>query len=291
MRASTAVAVALLVIASCTKKEPTGPGRIVALETDVAGLSGLTQDEHGALWAAGEDGEAVIRIDPKTFGVTRYEVTGGPDGTDLEGIAWVEATRFVLATETQEKGRLRDVVLDGRLSGNRFAVTPIGHVDYARWQLTAPDNHGIEGACHVDGALVFVTELVDQQDNRRWAPVALFDPNIQTWTAHRVALTSETGKLAAVDCRLKDGAIEALAVERHYRVSRLIRFQVPQGPESQRIEPTVAADLSTLVSPLPNFEGLAWLDDGSVLLVTDNKYKSGPKGPSRLFVIPSSAIR
>lgn len=282
---------ALLVIASCTKKDPKGPGRIVALDTDVAGLSGLTQDEHGALWAAGEDGDAVVRIDPKTFGVTRYQVTGGPDGTDLEGIAWVDGTRFVLATETQEKGRLRDVILDGRLDGGRFAVTPIGHVDYGRWQLTARDNHGLEGACHVDGALVFATELVQTRDGRRWAPVALFDPNIQTWTPHRVALTSDTGKLAAIDCRVKNGVIEALAVERHYGVSRLIRFEIPQGPESQRIEPTVATDLSKLVSPLPNFEGLAWLDDGAALLVTDNKYKRGPEGPSRLFLIPSSAIR
>jgi hypothetical protein len=291
VRVHTQVVLALLVIASCTKKDPKGPGRIVALDTDVAGLSGLTQDEHGALWAAGEDGDAVVRIDPKTFGVTRYQVTGGPPGTDLEGIAWVDGTRFVLATETQEKGRLRDVILDGRLDGGRFAVTPVGHVDYARWQLTAPDNHGLEGACHVDGALVFVTELVETRDDRRWAPVALFDPNIQTWTPHRVALTSDTGKLSAIDCRVKNGTIEALAVERHYGISRLIRFEIPQGPESQLIEPTVAADLSKLVSPLPNFEGVAWLDDGAALLVTDNKYKRGPEGPSRLFLIPSSAIR
>ena len=82
-----------------------------------------------------------------------------------------------------------------------------------------------------------------------------------------------------------------MAIERHYGVSRLIRFQIPQGPESQRIQPTVAADLSKLVSPLPNFEGVVWFDDGSVLLVTDNKYKRGPEGPSRLFMIPASAIR
>ena len=290
VRAHVAVAL-LLAVAACTKKEPRGPGRIVTLETNVAGLSGLTQDEHGAFWAAGEDGDAVVRIDPKTFGVTRYSVTGGPEATDLEGIAWVDGTRFVLATETQEQGRLRDVVLDGRLSGGEFAVAPIGHVDYARWRLSAPDNHGLEGVCHVDGALVFVTELVETQGDRRWAPVALFDPNIQTWTPHRVALTSDTGKLAAIDCKVRKGAIEALAVERHYGVSRLIRFKIPQGPEGQRIEPAVAADLSKLVSPLPNFEGLAWLEDGSVLLVTDNKYKRGAEGPSRLFLIPASAIR
>ena len=119
----------------------------------------------------------------------------------------------------------------------------------------------------------------------------MFDPNIQTWTAHRVALSSDTGKLAALDCRVVDGAIEALAVERHYGVSRLVRFRVPQGSEPQWIEPTVVADLSKLVSPLTNFEGLAWLDDGSAALVTDNQYRGVAREPSRVYFIPASAMR
>jgi hypothetical protein len=287
-----AVVVALLfACAGCTKKEPSGPGRIVTLDTDVAGLSGLTVDEHGAFWASGEDGDAVVRIDPETFGVTRYGVGGGASGTDLEAIAWVDGTWFVLGTETQEKGRLRDVILDGRLDAGRFAVLPIGNLDYARWQLTATDNRGIEGICHVDGLLVLATELVERQRGRRWAPVGMFDPKTQTWAAHRVGLTSKTGKLAAIDCRIVDGSVEVLAVERHYGVSRLLRFSVPQGPEGQWIEATVAADLSELVSPLPNFEGLAWMQDGSAVLITDNKHRRSPREPSRLYFIPASAIR
>jgi len=281
----------VLACAGCTKKEPRAPGRIVTLDTEVAGLSGLALDDHGAFWAPGEDGDAVIRIDPVTFGVTRYDVAGGRVGTELEAMAWVDGTRFMLGTETQEKGRLRDVVLDGRLDGARFAVTAIGHLDYAHWHLTAPDNHGIEGICHVDGVLVLATELAERQRGRRWAPVGMFDPKTQTWTAHRVALTSAAGKLAAIDCRIKGGSIEALAVERHYGVSRLLRFKIAQGPEGQWIEPSVAADLSELVSPLPNFEGLVWLQDGSAVLVTDNKYRGAPREPSRLYFIPASAIQ
>ncbi|MBW2587949.1 MAG: hypothetical protein JRD92_13540 [Deltaproteobacteria bacterium] len=264
MSVRAAVAVALLIAcAGCTKKEPRGPGRVVTLDTDVAGLSGLTLDEHGAFWAPGEDGDAVVRIDPETFGVTRYAVAGGSPNTDLEAMAWVDGTRFMLGTETQESGRLRDVVLDGRLDADRFAVTPVGHLDYARWHLAAPDNRGIEGICHVDGVLVLATELVERQRGRRWAPVGMFDPKTQTWTA----------------------------VERHYGVSRLLRFKIAQGPEGQWIEPTVAADLSESVSPLPNFEGLAWMKDGSAALVTDNKHRGGPREPSRLYFIPASAIR
>jgi len=281
----------LLACAGCTKKEPRGPGPIVTLDTDVVGLSGLTVDEHGAFWASGEDGGAVIRIDPATFGVTRYAVAGAPPEIELEAMAWADGTRFVLGTETQEKGRLRDVVLDGRLAGDQFVVAPVGDLHYARWHLTAPDNRGIEGICHVDGVLVLATELVERQRGRRWAPVAMFDPKTQTWTAHRVGLSSKTGKLAAMSCRVIRGSIVALAVERHFGVSRLLRFNIPQGPEGQWIEPTVAADLSELISPLPNFEGLAWMDDGSAVVVTDNKYRRGARDPSRLYFIPSSAIQ
>jgi len=290
MRAAVAVAL-LLACAGCTKKEPTGPGRIVTLDTDVRGLSGLTVDDHGAFWASGEDGDAVVRIDPETFGVTRYAVAGGLAGTDLEAMAWVDGMRFVLGTETQEKGRLRDAILDGRLDGERFAVASVGNLDYARWHLAAPDNRGIEGICHVDGVLVLATELAETQRGRRWAPLGMFDPKTQTWAAHRVGLTTKTGKLAAIDCRIVDGAVEALAVERHYGVSRLLRFSIPQGPEGQWIEPSVATDLSELISPLPNFEGLVWMKDGSAVVVTDNKHRRTPREPSRLYFIPASAIR
>ena len=292
MRARTALAVALLLsCAGCTKKEPRGPGRIVTLDTNVVGLSGLTSDEHGAFWAPGEEGGAVVRIDPVSFGVTRYTVAGGPPKTDLEAMAWVDGTRFVLGTETQEKGRLSDVILDGRLDGTGFTVHPAGQLDYARWHLAAPDNRGIEGICHVDGLLILATELVEKERGRRWAPVGMFDPNTQTWTAHQLGLTSKTGKLAAIDCRVTAGSIEALAVERHYGVSRLLRFKIARGPEAQWIEPTIAADLSELVSPLPNFEGLAWMEDGSAVLLNDNKYRGVSREPSRLYFIPASAIQ
>jgi hypothetical protein len=287
-----AVAVALLLAcAGCTQKEPQGPGRIVTLESKVPGLSGLTVADHSALWAPGEDGESVLRIDPQTFGVTRYPVVGTPPGTDLEAIAWLDGAQFLLGTETQEKGRLSDTILDGRLDAGRFVVVPVGKLDYARWQLTAPDNHGIEGICHVDGLFVLATELVEQKRTGRWAPVGMFDPKTQSWTAHRVRLTSETGKLAALSCRLVGESIVALAVERHYGASRLLRFQIPRGSEGQWIEPTIAADLSKLVSPLPNFEGLVWMDDGSAVVLTDNQHRSATGQPSRLYMIPASAIQ
>jgi hypothetical protein len=281
----------LLLCAGCTKKEPRGPGRIVTLDTDVVGLSGLTVDEHEAFWAPGEEGEAVIRIDATHFGVTRYPVVGVPSGTDLEAMAWIEGTRFVLGTETQEKGRFRDVILEGRLHGARFEVAPVGDLEYTRWNLTAPDNRGIEGICQSDGVLALATELVEPEGGHRWAPVGIYDRNTQIWTAHRVRLTSKTGKIAAMSCKVIDRSIIAIAVERHFGVSRLLRFEIPKGPEAQWIEPTLIADLSELFSPLPNFEGLAWLKDGSVVVVEDNRYRGAARNPSRLYFIPASAMK
>jgi hypothetical protein len=286
------MAVALLLLGGCSKKQqPRGPGRIVTLDTDVVGLSGLSRDEHGAYWAPGEGGDAVLRIDPDTFGITRYAVVGAPEGTDLEALTWIDGTRFVLGTETRDKGRTRDVILDGRLDGDQFRVSPIGHLEYTRWQLTARDNHGIEGICHVDGVMVLATELAEEKRGRRWAPVGMYDPRTQSWTAHRAALSSDEGKLAAIDCREAKGVIEVLAVERHYGVSRLVRFRIPHGPEPQWIEPKIVADLSKLVTPLPNFEGIAWLEDGSAALLTDNQYRGATRGPSRLYFIPASAMQ
>ena len=119
----------------------------------------------------------------------------------------------------------------------------------------------------------------------------MYDPKTQSWTAHRVGLSSGTGKLAAIDCREADGVIEALAVERHYDVSRLIRFRIPHGPEGQWIEPKVVVDLSKIVTPLPNFEGIAWLEDGTAVLVTDNQYRGVAREPSRLYFVPASAMQ
>jgi len=105
-----------------------------------------------------------------------------------------------------------------------------------------------------------------------------------------VRLTSKTGKLAAMSCKVTGGSIVALAVERHFSVSHLLRFTIPEGPEAQRIEPTLAADLSESCSPLPNFEGLAWLEDGSAVAITDNRYRGAAREPSRLYFIPASTI-
>lgn len=290
---SLVVASAMLACVSCNScnTTPTGPGPIIDLDTKVTGLSGLTRDADGMLWAAGEHADAVLQIDPDGYAIREYPVVGAPPGTDLEGLAWVEGNRFFVATETQEAGRADDVLLEGRVEDDRFVVRPWQRVAYTPWGLSAPKNRGMEGLCHVDGVLILATELVDEQRGRRWAPVAMLDLATKTWTTYWVALSSHTGKLAGVGCRKIDGEVVALAVERHFGVSRLLRFPLRPGKSGERIEPEVAADLSKVIKPLPNFEGVLWKDDGSVVLLTDNHYRGRAPDPSRLYLVPASVLQ
>ena len=255
------------------------------------GLSGLTRDPAGVLWALGERGDFLLEIDPTSFHVTPHPVVGAPQGADLEALASVGSGSFVVGTETQEAGRTTDALLLASIDQGRLRVRAKESLDYRAWGLAAPKNHGIEGLCHVDGIVVVATELVDEQRGRRWAPIALLDLDTKAWKRHRVALTSDTGKLSALDCRSIDGEIVALAVERHFGVARLIRFEVPASSTGVWLEPRVVADLAARIDPLPNFEGLSWADDGSVVLLTDNRYRGPIREPSTLYFVPASALQ
>lgn len=287
------VASVLLACVGCKSRNttPTGPGPIVDLDTRVTGLSGLTRDGKGMLWAAGEHADAVLRMRADGTGIEEYEVVGAPPGADLEALAWLEGNRFLLGTETQEAGRANDVLLEGVAADGRFVVRPRARLAYAAWGLSAPKNRGIEGLCHVEGSLVLATELVDEQEGRRWAPVAMLDLADNTWSTYWVALTSKTGKLAGLGCRKIEGEVVALAVERHFGVSRLLRFSLRKSEAGKRIEPEVAADLAKVMQPIPNFEGVVWDDDGSVILLTDNHYRGRAPDPSRLYFVPASVLK
>ena len=293
MNATSALAIGVLVaVVSCKKNDPDqAPGKIVDLDTKVTGLSGLTRDDAGVFWAVGESGRSFLRIDPTDFSVTTYAVEGGPPGADLEAVAWLGNGRFVVGTETQEAGRDRDDLIYGDIQAHSLVVRSKEAFGYWPWQMHAPNNRGIEGLCYANGLLVLATELVKEDRGRRWAPVSVFDEETNTWTAHWFALTSKTGKLAAIGCRSVDEGVVALAMERHYGVARLLQFPVPKGTQSTLIEPKIAADLSDLIRPLPNFEGLVWNEDGSVVLLTDNHYRGRTTGPSRLYFVPARVLK
>lgn len=306
-RTGVALAAVLLACASCkTERAPAKDAeavaveapvrpRVVELPTEVLGLSGLSRDEHGAFWAPAERPSngypsTVLRIDPETLAITAYPVEGVPRETDLESIVWMDGTRFILGTETRGGGRTRDVILEGRLQEDKLVVTPVGNLEYALWGLTATSNDGIEGLCQVDGTLVLATELEKTENEQRWAPVATYEPNTGTWTPHWVALSTEDGTLAGVDCRDSGDGIEVLAIERHISSRRLLRFVVPRGTQPQRIEPS-GVTMLTDERTGPNFEGLVWMPDGSVFLLNDNQLGRVRMGNSRLYFLAANEIR
>lgn len=73
-----------------------------------------------------------------------------------------------------------------------------------------------------------------------------------------------------------------LAVERHFGVSRLLRFTVPAAGGD--IEPRIDADITEFANSTNlNFEGAEWGEDGTVILVVDNDYRA-ITGPNELVL-------
>ena len=102
---------------------------------------------------------------------------------------------------------------------------------------------------------------------------------------HRLWLTSATGKISGLDCRLAaDGSIAGLAVERHFEITRLLRFSLPPvGSGTDDVKPSVTLDLGPILHGRLNLEGVAVLPDGCVVAVVDNPYRT-ITGPSELLV-------
>ena len=92
-------------------------------------------------------------------------------------------------------------------------------------------------------------------------------------------LTSDTGKISAMDCTASGDGWDVIAMERHYEVQRVLTFHVPaRGGD---VEATVLAR----PGQEGNFEGLARGEDGHILLVNDNDH-GGKSGPTVLVRLP-----
>ncbi len=265
--------------------------REVVLETSVNGLSGLTEDADGYLWAIGEQGDALVRIDPTHFTVEEFAVTGAGSALEFESLAWVEETRFAIGTETDELSRKVDALLYGTLHGNDLAVDEAFVCEYREWSVSAPDSHGVEGLCHVAGRFLVAVELSWEDAATRWAPLGVYDPDLQAWTPHRLRLTTPTGRLSGITCKIVDGDVIALTIERHFEVCKVLRVRVPMDGEGQRLQPEAELDLAKLIEDPPNFEGIVWREDDSLVLLVDNRYKGQANSPTRLFIVPPDVVR
>jgi hypothetical protein len=253
------------------------------------GFSGADLDAVGLLLAVSEHQHVVARI---RIDGSKAELEGPPvriegisSDLDAESLAVIDAGTWVIGTESQAPARKEDLVFLLQAEGDKAAVTETIAMPYAAFALEAGKNHGIESLCAASGVLLAGSEAVGRESGMRFAPLGRYDLGKKQWTAFRLRLTSDAGRLASLACRpASEQALEAVGIERQFGVMRLLRFQVPVSGPGRVLEPELILDLARLIPNPPNFEGVAWLPDGRVALISDNE-TGGSASPTELLVL------
>jgi hypothetical protein len=293
IRWSLGLGLALAAAACGRSSSPSSAAPFTEVIVDTApGLSGLAVDETGGIWTVAERAARAYRITLDAAlrpSVETFPIQGLPPHTDLEGIGALGGDRFALGTEGHDDGVATVLVAERR--GAVLAVTRAIQLPEASVGIPLAKNLGAEGICGAGETIIAAIEGAGEQAGRRWAPVVRI-ANDAIARTHRVWLTTPTGKLSGLDCRIEpDGSVTTWAVERHFEVTRLLRFTLPPlGAGDADITPTVALDLGPVLSGRLNLEGIARLPDGRVAAVVDNQWKT-ISGPSRLLVFPPGAMR
>ncbi len=281
---------------------------------DFHGLSDLTHTvsvERGrpklTYWAIPEQQRALLELDisnpnhPVVAGKPR-PIVGLDEAYDTESVTWLGDGRFAIGTETQQGKRSTDTIfIVAGAHAKEPQRGPLHVVDsitmpYSLWPDVVPKrNEGLEGVCAAGNVLLASSETVGRSSNgTRYAPLGRYDLIERRWLPYTMALTLPTGRLSAVQCRISQdnpGHIEVLAIERHFGVGRILHAWLPLEPnvdncqEPQMIFPELLADLAPMMAPLINFEGIDWLPNGDLLLVTDN-YMGFVRGPTFILRLP-----
>ncbi|CAN5146932.1 hypothetical protein BH11MYX1_BH11MYX1_44720 [soil metagenome] len=253
------------------------------------GISDLSLDDRGHLWAVPERDHVVLELalegTPITIRDVEHPLDGVPAGVDTESIAWLGHNRFAIGTEGQEEATAS--VMFGELrSDGHIALTrtlPLTDTDV---RLELVQNHGVEGICGTgDDVIAAIESFGTLADGTRYAPlVHIHGEKITAVT--KLHLTSNAGKISALFCTFAaDGTAQVLAIERHYGVSRILTFAVP--PTATDVTPAIAMDLWPIVRDRYreklNLEGIVRMADGRWVLVNDNQGKF-VEGATRLFV-------
>jgi len=250
--------------------------RVELAELRAAGISGSASDEAGRLWGVAERERCLYQFDREQSDAPvaqRVALEGVPEDVDLESLAWIGPARLALGTERHEP-RDADVILWAESANGAVRVTGALELSWrALYGIEAPSNQGIEGLCYAGGLLVAGGEPVVQRDDVRWAPVARLDlrnGESTRWEPFLLRLTSAEGKLSSLDCSLgEDGeALDVFAIERHFGVTRVLRFTLPLDGPGGELVPAVVADLGQL-ERMPNMEGLS-RRQGRLLILTDH---------------------
>ena len=237
------------------------------------GLSGITLDGSGRLWAIPERKRVLVALAHTPSGeltVREVPLSGVAEDLELESIAWIGERRFAIGTE-RRAARTTDRVLLATVDDDGAEVDGDIVLDYgALWGIVAPSNEGIEGLCYSAGQLVAAGEPVLVRDGKRYAPVARRLIQDGHWVPHLVELTSTTGKLSALDCQIspRTDSLYMLAVERHYGVARIVHFVLPLANASVQ-RASLLSELGPRLGRIPNVEGIA-RQGNQIILMTDH---------------------
>ena len=286
--------VALALVACSKRDDPSAvavpPTPFEEIGTDLPpGTSDLSLDDNGHIWSIAERdrvvAEIVLDTDAKTAKLTLHPMDNVPDGVDTEALSWLGGGKFAIGTEGQEQPTAS--VMFGELGSDGHIVVHRGvELTNAILGITLIKNHGVEAVCgRGDDLLVAIESWGTFPDKTRWAPLVRIHAGAVTGV-QKLKLTTATGKISAMTCKLApDGTFDAIAIERHYGVSRILTFSVPLGQDS--ITPQVAVDLWPVVRDRYhaklNLEGIVKLPDGRWVLVNDNQGAT-VDGPTKLFV-------
>lgn len=280
----------LLLLVACSKEMDREKAATLFDEVELDtkhGLSGLAAGADGALWTIAERDEVAYRITMTGLAakLEAFPVTDLPSGLDLEGIAALGDNRFALGTEGRVDGIA--TVLLAEVHEQTMRVTKAITLPAARIGVELPANHGAEGICGANTTLLAVIEETGKDRGKRFAPIVRIAGDRIT-RVNRLWLTTKTGKLSALDCTIdKDGTAHAVAIERHFEVTKLLRFDLPDADGD--IAPTEVLDLGPVLHSRLNLEGIAEVD-GKVFAVTDNQWKS-LQGPSLLLVFKPDVVK
>jgi len=292
-RSATAVGACLLLFGCLSeqvaKVSPEQPKTVVAgrrfpvPDAGNPGLSGADSGGDGIVWLVPERRRVLLSLRDNGGGELALAeaplpVEGVPPGLDTESLALLEDGRFVFGTEAQ-RTRDKDTLLFAERRGERVVVVDTIELDYDGWGQRAPRNKGIEGLCAAGGKLLAGVEWVLEEGDRRRAPIAVYDLTERSWSYHRLALSSSTGKLASLWCVAETERIAAWAIERHYGVVRILRFDLPLVGAARDLTPSRVLVLEDERDSL-NFEGIFRGSDGVLTLVSDNQLGVAIHGPA-----------
>jgi hypothetical protein len=264
---------------------------LVPIDTD-NGLSGIAIDDAGAIWTESERDLSVYRIvldGTKVKSSTRYAISGAPEHSDLEAVAWLGPGKLAFGTEGQHDSRAQVSLADIDEAHHTVAITKTIDLPADQLGLEIKPNDGVEGLCGRGDVLIAAIESSATDEHGRWAPIVRMDLKRGTIDVAHLALTSDKGKLSSVDCLMDaDGTAHMILIERHFSVTRFLRADLPAKVPA-RIEPTVALDLGPVLRGSLNLEGIGILPDGRIVAVVDNQYDR-ITGPNELLVFKKGSV-